>query len=263
MVVESAEGRVLRRLHRVSTVVFDCDSTLSAVEGIDRLARGRAEQIKQLTAAAMRGEVPLEQVYGRRLELVCPDRSQLDALGEQYIAEMVPDAADVVRALLAERIKVRIMSGGLRPAVLMLGRALGLEPQDVAAVDLSFDAQGRYIGYDEASPLTRTGGKRELLSIWRRELRGPLMMVGDGATDLEARDVADVFVAYAGVVARSAVVTAADVVVRSQSLAPVFTLALAGSAPRLPEHQSLVARGLALLEPEYHAILPKRNHDHD
>lgn len=252
----------MRRLQRVSTVVFDCDSTLSAVEGIDTLARRHAEQIEQLTEAAMRGEVPLEQVYGRRLELVRPDRQQLAALGEQYIAELVPDAAAVVQALRAERIVVRIMSGGLRPAVLVLGRALGLEPNDVAAVDLRFDADGRYRGYDEASPLTRTGGKRELLGIWRRELPGPLMMVGDGATDLEARDVADVFVAYAGVAARSAVIAAADVVVRSHSLAPVFALALAGGRPRLPEHQPLLVRGLELLEDEYHAFLPKPKHNH-
>jgi phosphoserine phosphatase len=261
MVVESADGRVLRRLHRVSTVVFDCDSTLSAVEGIDTLARRHAEQIEQLTDAAMRGEVPLEAVYGRRLELVRPDRQQLADLGQQYIAELVPDAAAVVQALRAERIKVRIMSGGLRPAVLVLGQALGLEPPDVAAVDLSFDANGRYIGYDTASPLTRSGGKRDLLAIWRRELRGPLMMVGDGATDLEARGVADLFVAYAGVVARSAVMAAADVVVRSQSLAPVFALALAGEQPRLPEHRDLLAKGLELLDEEYHAFLPTPNQE--
>lgn len=262
MVVDSAERRVLRRLRRMGTVVFDCDSTLSAVEGIDTLARRHAEQIEQLTDAAMRGEVPLERVYGRRLELVRPDRQQLRALGQQYIAELVPDAAEVVRALRTERITVRIMSGGLRPAVLMLGTALGLEPSAVAAVDLSFDAEGRYIGYDEASPLTRAGGKRELLSIWRRELKGPVMMVGDGATDLEARDVADLFVAYAGVAARAPVVAGADVVVRSHSLAPVFALALAGGPARRSEHEPLLRKGLELLDREYHAFFPKPDQEH-
>jgi phosphoserine phosphatase len=256
MVVESEEGRVLRRLRRVSTVVFDCDSTLSAVEGIDQLARRHAEQIEQLTEAAMRGEVALEQVYGRRLELVRPTREQLAALGKQYIAELVPDAREVVEALRAERIGVRIMSGGLRPAVVELGAALGIAARDVAAVELRFDERGEYAGFDEGALLARTGGKRELLSIWRRELRGPVMMVGDGATDLEAREVADVFVAFAGVVARPNVLAAADVVVRSQSLAPVFALALAGEKPRLPEHRALMRKGLELLEDEYRAYLP-------
>jgi len=220
------------------------------------LARRHAEQIEQLTDAAMRGDVPLEQVYARRLELVQPTRDQLSALGRQYITELVPDAAEVVSALRAERISVRIMSGGLRPAVLALGKALGFEPRDVAAVDLEFDAAGRYKSFDQASLLARTGGKRELLRIWRRELRGPVMMVGDGATDLEAREVADVFVAFAGVVARQTVMAAADVVVRSQSLAPVLALALAGEKPRLPEHRALMRKGLELLDEEYRAYLP-------
>jgi phosphoserine phosphatase len=256
MVVESAEGRVLRRLRRVGTVVFDCDSTLSAVEGIDTLARQHAEQVAQLTAAAMKGEVPLEEVYGRRLELVRPTRAQLEDLGRQYIAALVPEAREVVQALRAERIGVRIMSGGLTPAVVALGEALGLGRHEIAAVDIEFDEAGNYRGFDRGSPLARTGGKRELLSIWRRELKAPVMLVGDGATDLEAREVADVFVGYAGVVARPAVVAAAEVVVRSLSLAPVFALALAGEKPRLPEHRALMRKGLELLEPEYRAYLP-------
>ena len=179
----------------------------------------------------------------------------LDALGEQYVGALVEDAREVVRALRAENIRVRIMSGGLRPAVLRLGRELGLDGMDVAAVDLEFHEDGAYRQFDVNSPLARGGGKRDLLQIWRRELPGPLMMVGDGATDLEASDVADVFVAYAGVVARPAVTAAADLVVHSRSLAPVFVLALAGAAPRHAEYRALYEKGLALLDPEYHACL--------
>ena len=247
----------MRRLRRVSTVVFDCDSTLSAVEGIDELAGERRPEIEALTDAAMRGELALEQVYDRRLELVQPTRAQLDALGQRYIEQLVPDAAEVVAALRAERVDVRIMSGGFRPAVLALGEHLGLEPEQVAAVELHFDERGEYTGFDTASPLARAGGKRDLLSLWRHELQGPVMMVGDGATDLEARDVADLFVAYAGVVSRVPVVAAADVAVHSASLAPIFVLALAGESPRDAKHRPLFDRGVELLEPEYRRCLPK------
>lgn len=247
----------MRRLRRVSTVVFDCDSTLSALEGIDELAREHRAEIEALTDAAMRGELALEQVYGRRLELVRPTLAQVHALGRRYIERLVPDATAVVAALRAERVDVRIMSGGLRQAVLPLAEHLGLEPQQVAAVDVHFDADGAYRGFDTASPLARGGGKRDLLCLWRRELRGPVMMVGDGATDLEARDVADLFVAYAGVVSRVPVIAAADVAVHSASLAPIFVLALAGEPPRDARHRPLFDRGLELLEPEYHQCLPK------
>ena len=37
------------------TVLFDCDSTLSAIEGIDELAVHCRDEVEQLTDAAMRG----------------------------------------------------------------------------------------------------------------------------------------------------------------------------------------------------------------
>jgi phosphoserine phosphatase len=245
----------MRRLRRVDVVVFDCDSTLSSIEGIDELARDHEAEVSALTEAAMRGEVALEEVYGQRLSLVQPDRSSVAALGTQYVERVVPDALATIRALQGEGIQVRIMSGGLRPAVEHFATHLGIPCNYVAAVDVYFDGAGAYAGFDAASPLARAGGKRKLLEVWRRELRGALMFVGDGATDLETRDVADVFVAYAGVVERSAVVAAADIVIRSQSLAPVVPLALGGRRPRQASAQQLYDTGLGLLESVYRSYL--------
>ena len=66
-----------------ATVVLDCDSTLSDMEGIEELASEHREEVARLTDAAMRGELPLEQVYGRRLDLVRPGRARMEALGRQ------------------------------------------------------------------------------------------------------------------------------------------------------------------------------------
>jgi hypothetical protein len=74
------------------------------------------------------------------------------------------------------------------------------------------------------------------------------MLVGDGATDAEAAGTADIFVAYAGVVERPAVMAAADAVIRAPSLAPVLPLALGGTAPRAAKHRALWERGLDLLD---------------
>ena len=60
------------------TVVFDCDSTLSAVEGIDELAGDHSAEVSELTRRAMDGEVPLDQVYGRRLEMIHPKLADLE-----------------------------------------------------------------------------------------------------------------------------------------------------------------------------------------
>jgi phosphoserine phosphatase len=239
--------------------VFDCDSTLSAIEGIDELAGTQRAGIEALTDSAMRGSVPLEAVYGRRLEMIRPDRARVDALARLYVDRMVPDAAAVVSALVFEGIDVRIMSGGLTPAVWAVADALHIPRSKVVAVDIHFDAAGEYAGFDTRSPLARSGGKHEVMQLLRREIAGPVMMVGDGATDLEASGAADCFVAYAGVVARAPVIAAADVVIHSASLAPVLPLALAGEPPRSQSARALYNRGLELLEEEYRACLSYPN----
>lgn len=232
---------------RFGSVIFDCDSTLSAIEGIEELAHAHREEIARLTEAAMRGEIPLEDVYGHRLELVRPTRDQVAGLGERYVATLVSDARETIAALLAEGIEVRVMSGGIRQAVVPLAIALGLTERAVAAVDVHFSADGEYAGFDRASPLARSGGKRTVLEQWLPELPRPIMLVGDGATDLEARPPADRFVAFAGVVERPAVIDAADDVVRAPSLAPVLVLALGGVAPRDPEARAVFQLGRSLM----------------
>jgi len=232
---------------RFASVVLDCDSTLSAVEGIEELAAERRAEVSALTEAAMRGAVPLEEVYGRRLELIRPTRARVEALGRLYVERLVPDAREVVAALGREGVVVRIVSGGLLPAVRALARELGLGDDAVAAVDVYFGGDGAYAGFDASSPLARSGGKREVLEAWDAELPRPVLLVGDGATDLEAAPVVDLFVAFAGVVDRPAVTGAADVVVRAYTLAPVLALALGDTPPADPGSLALWRRGMALL----------------
>ena len=232
---------------RYGSVIFDCDSTLSAIEGIDDLAHARREEITRLTESAMRGEIALEDVYARRLDLVRPTRAQVETLGERYVQMLVTDARETVAALLTEGIEVRVMSGGIRQAVITLALAVGLSEQAVAAVDVYFDSKGEYAGFDDRSPLARSGGKRTVLERWLPELPRPIMLVGDGATDLEARPPADLFVAFTGVVERLAVVEAADEVVRTPSLAPILVLALGGVPPRDPAARELFELGRSLM----------------
>lgn len=222
---------------RFGSVIFDCDSTLSAIEGIDELAGPRRSEIAALTAGAMHGEFPLEAVYGRRLAIIRPTRADIEALSRRYIAAAVPGAREVVTTLREAGIEVGIVSGGLRPALLPFAEWLGVPAHRVAAVDLHFDARGDYAGYDDSSPLARAGGKRELLARWRPSLRPPVLFVGDGATDLEARPEVDAFVAFMGVVDRPAIAAAADMLVSAPSLLPVLDIVFAGRNPA-PQSQS-------------------------
>ena len=234
-----------------ASVVFDCDSTLAAIEGIDELAGDRAGEVRALTGAAMEGTIPLEEVYGRRLERILPTRGQVEALGRAYVGALVPDARPVLAALLHLGKTVRVLSGGLRPPVEAVARELGLGPEAVAAVGVEFHPDGRYRGFERGSPLARSGGKEEVIRGWA--LPRPALLVGDGATDLEARPAVDAFAAYMGVAFRPPVAAGADVVLRAPSLAPVLSLAAS------PEDRARL-RGTAWAE-----LLARGDHllDHD
>jgi phosphoserine phosphatase len=209
-------------------VWFDCDSTLCGVEGVDELGARRpevAKEIAALTCLAMDGKVALEDVYARRLAILAPTRDEIEALAGVYVARLSPDAADVVGALRAAGKRAAIVSGGLKPAVLGCARAIGVADHDVHAVDMTFGADGRYLDFDRASPLARSGGKAELLrSLARPGVRRAL--VGDGATDLEAAPEVDLFVGYGGVVARDAVRLKSPVWLGAPSLAPLLLVVL-------------------------------------
>jgi len=224
------------------TVVFDCDSTLAAIEGIEELARGN-EEVARLTRAAMEGRIALEQVFGRRLELVRPTRADVERIGALYVDSILPNAARLVAALQALGKRVCIVSGGLLPAVLVLARALAIPEEDVHAVDLRFDAAGGYAGFDERSPLARASGKLTVLEALRRPGEA-LAFVGDGATDLEAAPAAERFIAFGGVERRARVLAAARVRCLEpdfRSLVPhLFTREEIASLARSPAHRALL-----------------------
>src|SRR5690606_25042109 len=172
-----------------SAVVLDVDSTIAGVEGIDWLARRRgndvASAVAELTRASMEGEVPLEDVYGSRLALVRPSREDLEALTAAYAAALAPGARAAIARLRACGVRVVLVSGGLRAAVLPLGRQLGIASGDVLAVELVHDDAGEYVDFDHRSPLTTATGKLEVVRSLK--LPAPILFVGDGATDLAAR----------------------------------------------------------------------------
>jgi phosphoserine phosphatase len=204
---------------KFGAICFDCDSTLTRIEGIDELARrsGREAGIAPLTAAAMEGGLSLEDVYARRLEIVRPDRDAVAWLGERYIEEMVAGATETVDLLQRLGKAVYVVSGGLLPAVERLGRALAIPQSRVHAVAIQFDAGGAYRGFDSGSPLCRPDGKASICQHLAAR-HGPVAMVGDGVTDIAARAGGAYVVGFGGVANRDAVAKGANYFVAGPDL---------------------------------------------
>jgi phosphoserine phosphatase len=245
-------------------VIFDCDSTLSTVEGIDELARwvGKEAEVAELTNRAMNGELPLEAVYSRRLELLRPTREHLQRLAQLYRDTVIPDAAAVIHALRQLGREVFIVSGGLAEGVREFGLWLGLPEAHIHAVEVEYNQLAgrwwetwkhpggrnlheRYLTHD-GGPLTVGKGKAEIIRRLRRQQRGRALLVGDGTSDLEAGEAVDLFVGFGGVVSRERVRAAAPVFIHAPELAPVLPLTL-GRAEVPSLFEDLYTRGLDLI----------------
>jgi len=199
-------------------VIFDCDSTLSAIEGIDELARARGPQVlaevEAMTTAAMEGKIALQDVFARRLDIIRPRLADVAAVGRQYVERVEPTALATLARLRSAGWTPLILSGGFRPVIAPLATHLGIGR--VEAVDLFFDAAGNYAGYDKEFPTTRSGGKPELIAVLKREL-APVrtVMVGDGVSDLETRDAVDLFVGFGRYTERAKVKAGAHAYIHS------------------------------------------------
>lgn len=245
-------------------VIFDCDSTLTTVEGIDALAEqsGRGEDVRRLTTAAMAGEVDLEDVYGERLGRIRPSKAEVAALRQVYKDNVVPDAKPVIRLLQHLGHEVYVISGGLEVPVREFAMSLGVPADRIRAVGVEYDQlvgawwsrheeqEERYLDYGKGA-LATSEGKAEIIRELIAGERGRTLLVGDGASDLLAGEDVDLFVGFGGVVARPKVKAAAPVFIESGGLAPVVPLAAGPSAmSRLedPSHRALLREGIEAVQ---------------
>lgn len=250
-------------------VIFDCDSTLSSIEGIDELARLSDRQadvalsIAALTKRAMEGDLPLEAVYGQRLTAVNPTQAEVARIAMIYRQTVVQHAAQVIQALQSLGAEVFIVSGGLLEPVRDFGVWLGVPSEHIFAVSMEYDQlagawwrywdqpggqnpRANYLSL-ETNPLTAAGGKKNIIARLRSEFPGRALLVGDGLSDLEARSAVDLFVGFGGVVHRPRIAKAASVYIQSASLAPVLPLAL-GQLGNVPPFTGLWADGLRRIQ---------------
>jgi phosphoserine phosphatase len=193
---------------------FDVDSTLVTIEGIDVLAGGASEVVR-LTGAAMNGEIPLDRVYAKRLEMIRPGREQVEQLASTYLRSLVDGAKATIAALQNGGVVVHLVTAGIQQAVLPLADELNIPCRNVHAVALVFDPIGGYEGFDRRSSLTRPGGKELVVRDIRARSHGKAAFVGDGVSDLEAKPAVDLFIGFGGVVVRPRVKENADVYIIS------------------------------------------------
>ncbi|XP_051116676.1 phosphoserine phosphatase, chloroplastic [Andrographis paniculata] len=196
-------------------VCFDVDSTVCVDEGIDELAEfcGAGQAVADWTARAMGGSVPFEEALAARLSLFSPSLSQVQDFLDKRPPRLSPGIDQLVKKLKEKNKAVFLVSGGFRQMINPVATILGIPLENIYANQLLFTSSGEFSGFDENEPTSRSGGKATAVrQIRKAKGYKSLVMIGDGATDLEARQPggADLFICYGGIQLRQNVAAKAD-----------------------------------------------------
>ncbi|NUP34191.1 MAG: phosphoserine phosphatase SerB [Streptomycetaceae bacterium] len=201
---------LLRRSKRL--VVMDVDSTLIQGEVIELLAEhaGCLDEVADVTAAAMRGELDFAESLRARVALLAGlDAAAIEAVREKV--ELTPGARTLVRTLKRLGYQVGIVSGGFTQVTDVLVERLGL---DYSAANTLEVVDGKLTGKVVGEIVDRPG-KARMLERFAAEAGVPLsatVAIGDGANDLDMLNTAGLGVAFnAKPVVREAADTAVNV----------------------------------------------------
>ena len=245
-------------------VFFDCDSTLTTIEGIDVLAdyAGKKWRVEVLTKAAMDGEMDLGEVYGKRLQAVKPTRKQIRSIRRAYKRNVVEDATAVIQTLQELGHKVYIISGGLEEPVKEFGIFLGVPKENIRAVGVNYnelsgnwwdprsEGERQYLTYEEGA-LSISDGKAQIVKDLLGKQKGRSLLIGDGNSDLLASKAVNLFVGYGGIEKRERVFEESPIFLSTESLAPLLAVAMGPAGIRQTlntSHESVFQKGLDLIQ---------------
>lgn len=149
---------------------------------------GVGEQVAALTSQAMGGSVDFKTALTQRLGVMKPSESAIEKFLLEHPHKVTPGIPELVELLNKQGKKVFLVSGGFRQVIHPLADSLGIPLSNVFANTILFHPDGSYAGFDDSEFTCASGGKpRAIRHIKEKFGLSPVVMVGDGATDLEAR----------------------------------------------------------------------------
>lgn len=249
-------------------IFFDCDSTLTTIEGIDVLAdyAGKKWRVEVLTKAAMDGELDLGEVYGKRLQAVRPTQDQILSIRQAYKRNIVEDATAVIQTLQSLNHKIYIISGGLEEPVREFGISLGVPKENIRAVGVDYNQLSgkwwetnlphnegenvKYLTYEEGA-LSISDGKAQIVTELLGNQKGRSLLIGDGHSDLLASKAVDLFVGYGGIETRERVAAESPIFIATESLSPLLAIAVGPAGIRQTmntPYESVFQKGLDLIQ---------------
>lgn len=177
-------------------ICLDMDSTLTKSECIDELAEraGVGEQVKAITASAMRGEIDFKESFRRRVALLKGlDASVLDEVAANTLLQ---DGAERLLYVLKKcGFKIAVLSGGFTFAGKPLQERFGIDYLFANELEIENGRlTGRYVG-EIVDGQRKADYLRQIAELEHIDLE-QVIAVGDGANDLPMLSLAGLGIAF-------------------------------------------------------------------
>ncbi len=200
--------------------VFDFDSTLTKVEGLDILAEITLannpqkeeiiEEIIKITNLGIDGEISFTQSLERRIKLLKAKRSDLKLLIEKlkkYVSNSIERNKEFFESFSDN---IYVISAGFKEFIDPIVAAYNIPSERVFANTFEFNEEGEIIGFDRDNVLSSHNGKIQCLKDLK--LQGEIQVIGDGYSDYVTKEagVADTFFAFTENVQRKKTIENAD-----------------------------------------------------
>lgn len=194
-------------MNKQINIIFDFDSTLVTIEGIDELAKlkNKEQEVIKLTNQAMNGEVNLEEVFIKRLKIIKPNKEDLKIISNLYRDNITKGAKELIDHL-RDKVNFFIVSGGYKCSLLQTTNYLNINKEHVFANQLVFDKYNNYQKLEDTIPLWKNNGKEIIVKQIQKGYPYKTILIGDGYSDYETSNCVSQFICFAGVVKREAVI---------------------------------------------------------
>ena len=176
--------------------VFDFDSTLTRVEGLDVLAEitlaGRPDrdavirEIQEITNLGIDGEISFTEGLERRIRLLNAHKDQLEPLVAVLRQKISPSIAANKDFFTRYANDIYVISAGFKEFIIPIVAEYNIPPERVYANTFTFDSEGRIVGFDTENALAKHNGKIECLR--GLNLDGEVQVIGDGYSDYVMRE---------------------------------------------------------------------------